>query len=187
MNLKKNSCFIDIGANIGLWTFFIAKKGFKVHAFEPSPQPFKHLKDCAQRYPNIQVYPYALGKENHVGLLNLHRASGHNSLIFEGVDFYHKKMKVKIKTLDSHSFSNVGLIKIDTEGFEVPILLGSFQTIKTWQPRLIIEVHFPYKKQLSLIKAILKEHSYYWIIRYKSLINPQPHIIAQHKHTLDLS
>jgi|YelNatPaOPRAMG01_1025707.scaffolds.fasta_scaffold241004_1 tRNA1(Val) A37 N6-methylase TrmN6 len=30
-----NGCFVDVGAGFGIWTFFVAKRGYIVHAFEP--------------------------------------------------------------------------------------------------------------------------------------------------------
>jgi hypothetical protein len=49
------------------------------------------------------------------------------------------KGEVEMHTLDSFSFENVDLIKIDTEGFEVFVLRGAEQTIKQWKPVIVVE------------------------------------------------
>lgn len=174
---KQNGCFIDVGAGTGLWTFFVAKQGCTVHAFEPSPQPYQHLKRRAASYPNVYAYPYALGDSNCEAKFNLHEFSGHDSLKRKEKDFFGFQITVKVKTIDSHNFSDVGLIKIDTQGYEVPVLLGARQTIINSKPRLIIEVHTPYKQQIEKITALLNELGYCWVIKRKQRTS-QPQLIA---------
>lgn len=164
---KHGGCFVDVGANVGLWTFFIAEKGTKVQAFEPNPRPFRTLKKKAETYSNIHVNSCALGEDNYTAKLDLHARGD-------------RPINVTVRTLDSFNIQNVGLIKIDTEGYELPILLGARQTILRDKPRLIVEVHTPYKEQIRKIIDILKNLNYKWIIRYKELV-PQPHIIADPK------
>lgn len=33
MKPLNNGCFVDVGANFGVWTFFVAEKGYEVYAF----------------------------------------------------------------------------------------------------------------------------------------------------------
>jgi len=175
---KHNGCFVDVGANVGLWTFFMAKQGVEVHAFEPSPQPRRILRKY-MRNLNIHVYPYALGNGDYMANLKLHYISGHNGLVKESSDFSGYCMKTPVKRLDALKLYNVGLIKIDTEGYEIPVLLGAKQTILMNKPRLIIEIHLPYKEQLQKIKHILTQLNYKWIVDHKTTL--QPHIIADPK------
>ena len=181
---KHNGCFIDIGANIGLWTFFMAKKGIKVHAFEPTPRIYKILKKN-NKYPHVTTYPYALGEFTGTANLNLHHISGHNSLLTKSPDFNGQQTETIVRPLDDLNIHNIGLIKIDTEGYEVPILFGAKNTINKEKPRLIIEVHKPFKEQENKIKNILSKYKYKWIKRSKikltGTINPQFHIIADPK------
>ena len=164
---KHNGCFVDVGANVGLWTFLLAEKNITVHAFEPSPRPQRTLKQNAERYFNVHVYPFALGEGNYEAKLNLHEISGHNSLIGRGKDFTGNQISVVVRTLDSFNLQNVGLIKIDTEGYEVPILLGARQTIAKHKPRLVIEVHITYIENIEKITTILKQLNYSWMICWR--------------------
>jgi len=171
-----NGCFVDVGANYGVWTSFVAKEGFTVHAFEPSPRPYKHLTKNALL--NVHTYNVALGDKEAVAELNLHEASGHNSLLRKAKDFTGKTVKVQVKTLDSFKLENVGLIKIDTEGYEVPILLGARQTMLRWKPRLVIEVHSPIREQVIIITGILRNMGYAIITKHK-IGTYQPMLIGE--------
>lgn len=179
---RHNGFFIDIGANIGLWALPLAKQGVEVHAFEPSPRPYKVLRKAAKKYPNLHVYPYALGEANYLAQLNLHYSSGHNSLARTAKDFTGHQIKTRVRSLDGFNMENVGLIKIDTQGYEIPILLGAKQTIIRCKPRLIIEIHSPYEEQIEKATQILKELGYHWKIGHKVSLSgirgPQPHVIA---------
>ncbi len=167
--VPKKGCFVDIGSNVGMWARFVAKKGFTVHAFEPDPRAINHLKELEKQFSSVYVYPYALGNNNGEIKLNLHESSEHDSLILKGEDFIGRQITIPIRTLDSFNLTNVGLIKIDTEGYEVPILLGAEQTIKENKPRLIVEVHdvMSYENEIERITNILSKHGYKWIISYK--------------------
>ena len=46
---------------------------------------------------------------------------------------------INLRTLDSYNFQNVDIIKIDVEGFEIPVLNGAKQTILSQQPVIQIE------------------------------------------------
>lgn len=178
---KNNGCFVDVGASVGHWTLFVAKRGFEVHAFEPSPTPYHILENRTKSYRSINVYRYALGETNSVATLNLHNSYTIDSLVKKRANFI-GQTQVFVRTLDSFDFMNVGLIKIDTEGYEVPILLGARKTILEYKPRLIIEVHTPYDEEMKEITKILKELKYRWIVKRKRRFrcaNPQPHIIGE--------
>jgi len=176
MTPLNKGCFVDVGAHFGIWTNYVAKKGFEVHAFEPSPRPYKYLAKNAP--PNVKVYNVALGDRNGEAMLILHQTSGHDGFVHKAKDFTGKTINVPIRTLDSFRLENVGLIKIDTEGFEVPVLLGARGTILRWKPRLIIEVHSPCKEQATIITSILRSMGYVVIRKYK-LGTYQPMLIGE--------
>ncbi len=165
MRPLNNGCFVDVGANFGMWTKYVAKKGFEVHAFEPSPKPYKYLMKKAPS--NVHVYNVALGEKNGETTLNLHEISVYNSVAYKAECFAGKTIKVPMKTLDSFKLENVGLIKIDTEGYEFPVLLGAKETIERCKPRVIIEVHSPYEQQISIIEKWIREMGYVTIRKYK--------------------
>lgn len=172
MRPLNNGCFVDIGASFGIWTFFVANRGYTVHAFEPSPRPYKTLVKKLERYPNVYVYNVALGDKEGEESLKLHKYSTRDSLVMESNGFTGEIIKVKVKTLDSFNLENVGLIKIDTEGYELPILLGAKETILKWKPRIIIEIHKPFVEQMSKIVPLLEMLGYHVRVKHKLGIYP---------------
>lgn len=61
------------------------------------------------------------------------RTEKHHKVLYE-------KIPVKIRTLDSYRFQDVDIIKIDVEGFEYDVLLGSTDTIARCNPVVQIEM-----------------------------------------------
>ncbi len=125
---------------------------------------------------NYHVHMVALGERYETKEFMLNEQSGHDSFIHRGKTCY-TSIPVGIVPLDdANIFDFIGLIKIDTEGFEIPVLKGAVESIKRDRPRLIIEVHSPCGQQLKEIKNILHGLNY----RYKILYKPtgQPHIIG---------
>lgn len=185
-------CLVDVGASIGGWTFFVAKKGREVYAFEPSPKAYEILKMRAKKHPAVHAYPYALGDKDDVGRIGL-SAFGLGGTMDVEIDGLPGggTIDITLRKLDSLCLPNVGVIKIDTEGYEVPILQGAKQTIQKYQPCLIIEVHKDtgqaaktFSEELQRIKNMLKDLNYTWGIHYRavSLRDQQPHLIANPKN-----
>lgn len=172
---SNGKAFIDVGASVGMWTFFVANKNVETHAFEPSPIAFGILEKVARHHPNVKAYPFALGEKEYIVNLNVHSHVGYDSILHKSKEFW-RKIPVKVRTLDSFNIQDVGLIKIDTEGYEIPVLLGAIETIRKWRPRLIIEVHSPFDQEQTKILDILKKLNYKWMTTHK--LNGQPHIIT---------
>lgn len=61
------------------------------------------------------------------------RTEKHNKVEYE-------KIPVEIRTLDSYNLKDVDIIKIDVEGFEYDVLLGSIKTIEKWRPVVQVEM-----------------------------------------------
>lgn len=137
---NKDNC-IDIGANVGQSISFFKPRFHKILAFEPNPGNFKLLK---KKYGSgtIDIQNVALGsKEGNMKLyvpfwksVSLHHTA---SLVKEECyetlgEFLNLKPEsirfethdVEVSTLDNYTLDNVGLIKIDAEGYESEIMPG---------------------------------------------------------------
>ena len=132
---------LDIGANLGLFTYFMSRSSKKVYAFEPNPYPLKHLKYVVDR--NVEIVPIAIGNKDGTEKLRIPKtrkgwtsngASIAKIDIREGIEY-----SVEIRKIDTLNIQNIGLIKIDVEGFELDVLKGAINTIKNQKPNLIIE------------------------------------------------
>jgi len=137
----KNKVSLDIGANLGLFTYFMSRSSKKVYAFEPNPYPLKHLKYVVDR--NVEIVPIAIGNKDGIEKLRIPKtrkgwtsngASIAKIDIREGIEY-----SVEIRKIDTLNIQNIGLIKIDVEGFELDVLKGAINTIKNQKPNLIIE------------------------------------------------
>jgi len=151
------STFIDIGANVGFFSLLIAhqsQKKVKVIAFEPIEEN-RSLFNSAIIQNNfqdkIQVCPYAVGdkKEDSIIATCTAGSGGHcinplpkNAEMFDG------GKSVNVITLDSifeknpKIFENC-LIKIDVEGFEINVLRGSENILKSPHLPIILFESWP--------------------------------------------
>jgi FkbM family methyltransferase len=68
--------------------------------------------------------------QNHMRPTNTKGKEG-NSILYE---------TVAVTTIDSHNFSDVDIIKIDVEGFELFVLQGAENTIREYKPVLQVEI-----------------------------------------------
>lgn len=132
---------LDVGANVGLYTYRLAGIAGTVEAFEP-------MQSCADRLragspANVQVHQIALSNHAGQGVLHLsdttnRHAAAYASLIndIEGGD----SATVELRTIDIYGFDDVDLIKIDVEGHELEVLEGARATIERWRPTIAVEV-----------------------------------------------
>ena len=167
--VSKIDNFIDIGAHKGesieLFTRnFIIKN---VYSFEPSETNFNKLISntnylLKKKKINFFFYNLGLGKKKQKLNLNISIDSSSSTLNFldKNSNYYQKKKNilgfskkdlilnkelVKIETLDfvmkKKNFKKIDLIKIDTEGFEYDVLLGSVKLLKKTR-MILFEHHF---------------------------------------------
>jgi FkbM family methyltransferase len=134
---------IDIGANKGVYTHFLARLCQSVEAFEPNPKIYRILTRTLPT--NVVTHQVALsdltgtaelivpmyggGFSNQTASLNPRKRN-------EGAGV----VKVAQRTLDSYCFANVGFIKIDVEGFEAAVLAGAHETILRERPIMQVEL-----------------------------------------------
>jgi hypothetical protein len=153
--LKPGGVFLDIGANVGYLTAFgmslVGKEG-TVHSFEPIPAYYERLLTLARLNPefNFVVNNMALGESNGQISITKHKHGLGGSSIIPGFvpqEHVEETFPVTIGRLDSYlekcKISNISLIKIDTEGFELPVLLGTsgfFDKSKGNLPPIVAEI-----------------------------------------------
>ncbi len=144
--LQAGDCFIDIGANIGLMSIFASKlvgKSGKVIAFEAHPVTFEWLRFNIElnEASNIEANAFALGKRNGNALIydnwDINRGGASLVVKSENSEAHPVEIKVLDELLDENTVPK--LIKIDVEGFELPVLQGAEQTIRKHQPILVVE------------------------------------------------
>jgi FkbM family methyltransferase len=185
---KSKECLVDVGANVGAWTFLVARKGFEVYAFEPSPKAYNILNSRAKKYSGVHTFSCAIGDQDTLGRLGTSGVGICGTMDEENHCPGGGTIDVQVRRLDSLTLPKVGVIKIDTEGYEVPILNGAIETINRNHPRLVIEVHKAsgraaktFGEELKRIEAILDGLNYSWILRHRPINlrqEMQPFVIA---------
>jgi len=163
--VTKNQVSIDIGANLGLFSYFMSKASKHVYAFEPNPYPLENLKHLVDK--NVTIIPIALGNTNGPTEIRIpHHANGWSSngaSLAPKTEESGKFISIQSRKLDSLNLENIGLIKIDVEGFEIEVLKGARETLLKNKPVMIIEneaVHTNDTNQLFLIMAELGYEKY---------------------------
>jgi FkbM family methyltransferase len=154
---------IDVGANIGKLTKFIADRSKEiVLSFEPSPQNFAALTENVKGMNNVFVFREAIGNRNgEMPFVGDGTPTGHLSDSGRGIS-----ITVHVATLDTivPANSDIGLIKIDVEGGELNVILGALNLIDRCKPLLAIEMIDGHLKRggssRSEIFKILETHGY---------------------------
>jgi len=133
--LRPGDVFLDVGANIGylsaVATRLVGPQG-QVHAFEPVPAYFVRLGRLAALNPEylIAANPCAVGETPGICTMYVTLEPGQSTLVrsYKVEPEILSTIDVPVVRLDSYLKQNqierVALIKIDAEGFELPILRG---------------------------------------------------------------
>lgn len=164
--MRSGSLAIDAGANIGNISQALVASGIRVVAFEPQLEVFDLLKlNC----PTAECHNLALGAaEATLQMPDVDYSKRGN---FGGVGFgMGPGLDVEVRTLDSFDFQDVGLIKIDVEGFEENVLKGAVETIRRWRPIIYLEADR--KENLGSLARFLEYLGYDYVAHFPPLFNP---------------
>lgn len=138
------STVIDVGANIGTFSIYAAKRGCFVHAFEASKKNFDVLMMNIQEN-NLESTIVAYNEilfDSEVDM-KYYAGSPTNPSCFAVEPTLDKANSIgTTKILDSYNFDNVSLIKIDTQGCDLRVLKGARETILRCRPILCYEIEY---------------------------------------------
>lgn len=157
----KDTAFVDVGANTGQHSLFMATRVKEVHAFDPYPPVLKRLHEniALSKFTNVKVHEVGLGDREAVlpffasdhgndgnGSFrsgDRERAAGGQLRIVAGDEF--------LKTVPH---APVGVLKIDIEGFEEPALKGLRATMEKHRPLVVVEVTVPPQGTISSFEQL---------------------------------
>ena len=155
----RNGIAIDIGANLGIWSYHLSKLFVRVEAFEPIAGYCDVIRSTRRK--NISVHNEGLSSES--GSMELRIPIKDDRLLLQSarqsdVNGKFKNQVVPLKTLDDYAFANVKFMKIDVGGHEIEVLKGAKKTITSEKPVMIIEIEqrcldFPMDNVFELLKS----------------------------------
>jgi FkbM family methyltransferase len=142
--------FVDIGANVGLFSLFVAAQagaGARILAIEPEPGNLQRLRFNVGVNPNtpVKIFPIALSDQAGELVIELDRRDrgGSRTRRISQNEANASAVRVAswtlLQLLTSERVEAVDAIKIDVEGFE-DVILGPFfqEAPRAMWPRLII-------------------------------------------------
>lgn len=172
----KLEVIFDVGANIGeTATAYCKSVPFAtVYCFEPIASTFRILRDNTDSYSRIICEQLALGSAMQTaemvtdGPHQMHHMKAHPTIPVDETSARHET--VTVTTIDSYctqeDISRIHLLKSDTEGFDMQVLIGAREMLERQAIDLIdVEVgmhprnlrHVPFEE----IKAFLQQRSYF--------------------------
>ena len=150
--VNNNENIIEVGSNIGTHTIPLAKhvsNGGQIFAFEPQSQNYKLLLDNINdnEIKNVEVSKLALSSKEGEAFMNKFDENktsnfGDARIFSDNNENYEK---VPVKTLDQIYYDktlenfSVKLIKCDTQGQELNIIIGAKKIIDKYKPYLYVE------------------------------------------------
>lgn len=147
---QKDRIALDIGANLGIFSYFLRRHSRRCMAFEPNPDMVSILRTT---YGNdIDIFPFALSdvaKEIALSIpvINGVEDNGRATIEAENDLDGHKLVtrEISCKRLDDLNLDPVGFIKIDVEGHEEAVLLGGATLLERDRPTALIEIEERHK------------------------------------------
>ena len=168
--VPRKSIALDIGSNIGLYSFLLSFYFDKVYSFEPI---FEMCQRCHGIKKNIFINNVALGDKISQEMINIPIVNGKKVYGFSSINNVfqesHQQL-VQIKRLDDYSdIKNIGFIKIDTEGFEDKVIAGARKTITEYRPILMVEIEKRHNiESFQNISDIMRELNYIGFYLYEN-------------------
>lgn len=129
----------DVGANDGAYLHFalqVLGKHVKAYAFEPQSASFEYLEKRFANDPRVELMRLAVGKAaGSADLFFGKEGETTASLNFNSTQGQSLSETVRLTTVDevcsASGIEHIDLLKIDTEGYEMEVLIGASAMIET--------------------------------------------------------
>lgn len=167
-----NETVIDVGANIGRFTCYLAhlvgKEGV-IHSIEPIPLTYEVLSNSVKKLGlnQVRLWNFAASDRHGTAMMEIPKYAGAETENFYqarivsdvGKETSLRRCRIDLKSLDSLPDIPVGrvsFIKIDVEGHELEVIKGATQLISTSKPSMLIEISGNLKDASSTATELLR-------------------------------
>ena len=179
MLAKQSRVIFDVGANTGLYSILGSKcmpaiEGSVIYAFEPHKSNMERLlKNISlNNIKNVIPVEAAVGEKEELIPFTIPADNRITDVSSADGDFSRRRYQQKITwteikvqqySLDHFSQLNningIDLMKVDVEGYEIPVFKGALKAIKLFNPVIICEVFFSEDKK-TFFDSFLQECNY---------------------------
>ncbi len=193
---RPGACVVDVGANVGWYTFLAAQRvgpTGRVLAFEPEPENFALLSESLRDNPRPQVRVWAEAVSDHDGeetlFLSDEAASFHSTARHVGT----RSLTVRSLRIDTvvHDLAlpSVDVLKIDVEGGEPKVLRGALDSLRAGRVRnLLIEWRSEtWEAEKPLWEEIAARYRVYRILMRPRLVEEIPDPTLERVHAAMLA
>jgi FkbM family methyltransferase len=166
--VNRNATVVDIGASWGLFTYHFSHRVGRegtVYSYEPHPANSVVLQKLASKRSNVHFRPFAIS--DAVGTAEMLVPRHHNRIVtaqsslahgfVDGASVCVERIQVPTVRLDDEidTGRRIDFVKIDVEGYEIPVLRGAASILRKWMPPILIEIE---QRHLDIpIKDVFRE------------------------------
>lgn len=176
--IKEGMNIVDAGAHIGAYSILSAEKvgnSGKIIAVEPEAENYKLLMENINLNNFKNVIPINIALSDHNGSEKLYfsqRSTSHSLLVKDNETSSFSQVQVKTldRLLEELNLKKIDIIKIDTEGAEMPILRGAEKTLKNNPNAKIIVASYHYPGETEEVQNFLQERGFKTKILYSDII-----------------
>jgi FkbM family methyltransferase len=141
---RSGRVFVDVGANTGTWTRWLASSFVSGHAIEPDPDALATLR--ADLPGNVEIHPVGAWDTAATLPFSHFAATEHTSAYFvdEGINTGPRTGVRELPCLPIDALridGPVDFLKCDTEGAENEVLRGAARMIARDRPWMLVEIH----------------------------------------------
>ena len=147
--LSAGDVVVDAGANIGIYSQFLARcvgaTGI-VHSFEPSPENFKRLQSATRKLASVRLSQAAVGEFSERARLYLSDKLNVDHRTYMTEEESRHTVPIDIIALDDYfkPGQRVDLIKMDIQGYELHALRGASRVLADNSDLKLLVEFWPY-------------------------------------------
>ncbi|MBM3231769.1 FkbM family methyltransferase [Candidatus Pacearchaeota archaeon] len=168
--IRETDTIVDIGAHIGIFSMYAAKKAKNglVFSYEPAPKNFSLLKKHTEinNIKNIKIFNLAVDNKKELKKFYVARSDRHSGRhSFYKPEEISDEIIVKSTTLASilkdNGIKKINLLKFDCEGAEYRILLNCKKETLDKIDRITMEYHnLDQKRNVSVLSEFLEKNGF---------------------------